>query len=82
MSDKIKIGYIDESGGTLHPIIVEEISRLHKIAERCKKLESALEELIQVKDYKDKHGKDEQYKSAQPIAWKNAREALNKRSNK
>jgi hypothetical protein len=38
----------------------------------------ALEHLIQLKDWKDKHGKDEHYLKAQPIAWDNARKALKK----
>lgn len=40
-------------------------------------LKSALEELIQVKDWKDKNGKDEHYEKAQPLAWENARKAIN-----
>lgn len=38
----------------------------------------ALEELIQVKEWKDKYGKDAQYLKAQPIAWENAKKALEK----
>ena len=43
----LQIGHIDESGGTLHPIIVEEISRLYKIADRVKKLESACKIVVE-----------------------------------
>lgn len=38
----------------------------------------ALEELIQVKEWKDKYGKDAQYLKAQPIAWENAKKVLEK----
>jgi len=41
----------------------------------------ALEELIQVKDWKDKNGKDEHYLKAQPVVWENARKALAKANN-
>jgi len=39
---------------------------------------SALYDLVQVKEWKDKNGKDEHYSNAQPIAWENARKAINK----
>ena len=39
---------------------------------------NALNELLQVKEWKDKNGKDEHYSNAQPIAWENARKAINK----
>lgn len=39
-------------------------------------LVKALEELVQLKEWKDKHGKDEHYLNAQPTAWNNAKEAL------
>ena len=37
---------------------------------------AALEFLVQVKDHKDKFGKDEWYKTNQPIAWECARRAI------
>lgn len=43
-----------------------EVIRLHK----------ALSDLIALKDYKDAHGKDDYYQTAQPIAWINARNEL------
>lgn len=39
-------------------------------------LVEALEQLVQLKDWKDKHGKDEHYERSQPVAWGNARKAL------
>lgn len=38
----------------------------------------ALQELLQVKEWKDKHGKDEHYLKAQPSAWSNAIAAIQK----
>lgn len=39
-------------------------------------LVKALEELVQLKEWKDKHGKDEHFLNAHPTAWNNAKEAL------
>lgn len=36
----------------------------------------ALKELVRLKDYKDKYGKDEHYVVEQPLAWDKARVAL------
>lgn len=41
----------------------------------------ALENLVQLKDWKDKHGKDEQYEKHQPAAWEAARKALKLNTN-
>jgi hypothetical protein len=43
-----------------------------------KELVGALEQLVQLKKWKDKNGKDEHYEKSQPIAWINAKEALAK----
>lgn len=43
-----------------------------------KELVEVLEALVQVKDWKDKNGKDEHYVKSQPVAWENARKALAK----
>jgi hypothetical protein len=40
------------------------------------RLEGAVEFLLDVKDHKDKCGKDDWYKDAQPIAWQELRAAL------
>lgn len=50
--------------------LTDEVERLRA---RIGELESALTELIQVKEWKDKYGKDEHYLKAQPIAWGNAK---------
>ena len=43
-----------------------------------KELEEALKQLVQLKDWKDKNGKDEHYVRLQPVAWEDARKALAK----
>lgn len=47
-----------------------------KSLEREKKLVEALEELVKLKRYKDKVGKDFHYNERQPIAWEKAETAL------
>ena len=42
-------------------------------------LENVLTRLVDLKDYKDKHGKDELYKKEQPYLWDLARRALNEK---
>jgi len=37
----------------------------------------ALQTLVDLKNHKDKHGKDEYYFKQQPIAWERAKEILN-----
>ena len=46
--------------------------------DKVEELETALEELIQVKEYKDKYGKDQRYEEAKEYAWNNAKRVLNK----
>ena len=41
----------------------------------------ALQNLVQLKEWKDRNGKDEHYKKAQPIAWDAARAAISKALN-
>ena len=45
-------------------------------------MKEALEELIQLKDWKDKNGKDEHYTKEQSIAWDNARKSIEKATGK
>lgn len=59
----------------------DELSAAHEaeikeLTEQAYKLADALRELVQVKEWKDKHGKDEHYCKAQPIAWSNAQQTL------
>lgn len=44
-------------------------------------LRIALKHLVELKDYKDKYGKDSFYELHQPIAWDVARDLLNDTSN-
>jgi len=53
-------------------LILENIE-MEKSALKFKK---ALYFLVEVKDHKDAHGKDEWYNDAQPMAWEQARVAL------
>jgi hypothetical protein len=39
---------------------------------------AALRELVRLKNYKDHFGKDDPYEEAKPVAWENARKALEK----
>lgn len=41
-------------------------------------IKEALTELVRLKDYKKKHGKDDRYVVEQPFAWKRARKVLKK----
>ena len=41
-----------------------------------KRLREALEELVFLKDHKDKNGKTDLYRMIQPDAWESARDAL------
>ena len=43
---------------------------------RLAQLEAALVELVAIKDWKDKYGKDMEYQRDQPVAWEKARDAL------
>ena len=43
---------------------------------RLAQLEAALVELVALKDWKDKYGKDMEYQRDQPVAWEKARAAL------
>ncbi len=49
-----------------------------KEAENIRELMEALDSLVQLKDWKDRHGKDEHYEKHQPAAWDNARIVLSK----
>jgi len=43
---------------------------------QVREMEEALQELVDLKNYKDEHGKDEFYLENQPKAWKRARAVL------
>ena len=58
--------------------ITEELKATANLMANSYELLQALHELIQVKEWKDKYGKDEHYLKAQPTAWNNAKEVLEK----
>ena len=45
-------------------------------AETCKQIKEALCDLVDLKDYKDKNGKDKAYRLMQPNVWQRARIVL------
>lgn len=49
-----------------------------ELQDEIAELKEAISELIQVKDWKDKYGKDEHYLKAMPIAWENVRKLIQK----
>jgi len=91
MSDKlerIKRGIIASDGkivldigeyNTLIELFNERSSQLTTAQEQVKVLREALTRLVSAKDWKNKHGKDEVYRSIQPVAWHLARQALKTR---
>lgn len=56
--------------------ITDEIKATANLMASAKVLFDALNELIQVKEYKDNNGKDEHYLNAKDIAWDNAKKAI------
>ena len=50
--------------------------QLSSAMKRMEQLKAALDELVALKDWKDKHGKDMEYQRDQPVAWEKARAAL------
>lgn len=47
---------------------------------KCEPIKLALIRLVELKKYKDIHGKDEYYKTNQPLAWAEAIKALGERN--
>lgn len=68
-----------DSGDEYPPL--EEAKANARLFCASKDIYEALEDLIQVKEWKDKNGKDEHYLKAQPVAWENARKAIDKVNN-
>ena len=58
--------------------ITDELKATANLMANSYELLQALQELLQVKEWKDKYGKDEQYLKAQPVAWSNAQKVLEK----
>ncbi len=70
MSTEDLIRFSNISGGSVESEIQEELLRRF----RC--LELALSNLVKLKDYKDKHGKNEEYIEAKAKSWLLAKEVL------
>ena len=71
--DAASIVVADGKGGfyaMLHKSDVENIAKL--ITPDNSEALEALKDLVQLKEWKDRFGKDEHYLQHQPIAWKNA----------
>jgi len=60
------------------PEVFEQGKANAKLIAAAPNLLKALQELVEVKDWKDKNGKDEHYEKSQPVAWKNAKAAIAK----
>ena len=55
---------------------INEAEKLTKLFIASPKLLDALQQLLIVKEYKDKNGKDEIYLKSQPMAWELAKKAV------
>lgn len=64
--------------GLSRPEVFEQGKANAKLIAAAPDLLKALQELVEVKGWKDKHGKDEHYEKSQPGAWENAKDAINK----
>lgn len=74
-----KIDPNDEMGESQasHKYIVDAFIAGSQLRPDTSRLRDVLEELVELKIIKDTEGKTEDYERRQPIAWRNAREALN-----
>ena len=61
--------------------ITEEAKANAKLIAAAPNLLEALQNLVALKESKDKSGKDEDYLKSQPIAWENAKKAILKALN-
>lgn len=67
---------IDDLNRANHEVIRMAAEEKESDSARIEKLEEGIKEMIQVKDWKDKHGKDEIYLIAKPKAWNQLRELV------
>ena len=58
--------------------ITDEAKANAKLIATAPELLEALQNLVALKESKDKSGKDEDYLKSQPIAWENAKKAISK----
>ncbi len=52
--------------------MTKDEEKIHSLKEKLYSFEAVLTMLVELKEHKDKHGKDEKYLIHQPIAWENA----------
>lgn len=69
------------SDDELGEIPIEQMKANARLIAAAPDLLEALQNLVQLREWKDKHGKDEHYKKARPIAWEAARAAISKALN-
>lgn len=75
---------VNEEGKILqrvYGIDKEEAEANAKLIAEAPKLLETLQELVDLKDLKDREGKEGLYKTKQPLAWENARKAIEKALN-
>jgi hypothetical protein len=70
---------LETIAGTLMMRRSEFMKAVDGLQSENERLREVLENLIQLKDWKDKYGKDEHYTKHQPAAWDAARAALNQK---
>jgi len=68
--------FIGDVGGGLQS--KQEIEANAKLIASSPALLEALRELVQLKEWKDKYGKEHHYLKSKPIAWGNAKKAIEK----
>ena len=76
-NDKTSVCHLFYEGRT----ITDEAKANAKLIATAPELLEALQNLVALKESKDKSGKDENYLKSQPIAWENAKKAISKALN-
>ena len=76
-NDKTSVCHLFYEGRT----ITDEAKANAKLIATAPELLEALQNLVALKELKDKSGKDENYLKAQPIAWENAKKVISKALN-
>ena len=67
---------VDGAEISMSELLASQRDRVQSLEPRNAVLTEALENLVFVKDHKEKHGKDKMYLELQPLAWEAARKAL------
>lgn len=77
VNDKTSVCHLFYEGRT----ITDEAKANAKLIATAPELLEALQNLVALKESKDKSGKDENYLKSQPIAWENAKKVISKALN-